>query len=305
VEAELRRRAAAAAGPASASEPPGPPPAAAPGGISERLQKMGPLGGVLVLLFSLSKYVGVGLKFLLPALKTGGTMFISIWFYAMRDGWPFAVGFVLGIFVHEMGHVFMAWRLGIPVSAPLFIPFMGALILQKRAGKSAWEEALIGIGGPIAGTLAGLVFLALHLFTGWGIFLGLAYTTFFINLFNMAPLFPLDGGWIVGAVSPRLWLIGLLLIGGLFLAGWIRNPLLLLLLLLSAPRIWHGLKTGEASTGDVAPATPRQRTIMGVSYVALCALLLWLVGHTHATEPIARPGRPEVAQAASYQENRP
>ena len=291
VEAELRRRMAAAPPPNPAAAPPGP----APNGMTERLKQMGPLGGVLLFLYSMLKYVGIGLKFLLPALKTGGSMLITIWLYAQRDGWPFAVGFVLGIFVHEMGHVFAAWRLGIPVSAPLFIPFMGAFILQKRAGKSAWEEALIGIGGPVAGTLAGFVFLALYLATGLGIYQGLAYSTFFVNLFNLAPLFPLDGGWITGAVSPRLWLIGLVLMGGLFAIGWLRNPLLLILFLLSIPRIWHGLKTGKSSTGDLEPATPRQRVIMGVSYMGLCLVLLWMMSHIHANDPVKPAPKPAVA----------
>lgn len=283
-----------------AATPPPPGPAAASetppsNGLNERLKQMGPFGGVLLFLFSMLKYLGIGLKFVLPALKTGGTMLFAMWAYAWIYGWPYAAGFVIGILIHEMGHVFVAWRLGMPVSVPYFIPFAGALILVKREGKTAWQGALMGIGGPVGGTLAGLAFYAIHLATGSGLFLALAYTTFAMNLFNMAPIFPLDGGWITGAVSPRLWGIGLLLMGGLFAIGWLRNPLILILLLLSLPRIWHGLKTGESSQGGIEPATPHQRVIMGASYVGLCLLLLWLMGHTHAVGPDHHPVKPAVA----------
>src|SRR5262245_57794092 len=141
-----------------------------------------------------------------------------------------------------MGDVFVAWRMGIPVTAPIFIPGVGALILQKQRAKSAWDEALIRIGGPLAGTAAGLFYLFLAYGARSPLLLALAYTTFAINLFNLAPIFPLDGGWITGAVSPRLWLVGLVGLVIMFAVGTLRNPLILLLLLFSLPRLLHGLK---------------------------------------------------------------
>jgi Zn-dependent protease len=250
-------------------------------GLRERLARMGPIGAFLAYLIGKTKYLLLVAKFTLPVLKTGGTMLLSIVVYAQRWGWPFAVGFVLCILAHEMGHVYAAWRLGMPVSAPLFIPGFGALILLKQQARSAWDGALVGIGGPIAGTLAGLLCLLLYRLTGSQLMLGLAFTGFMINLFNMAPIYPLDGGRITAAVSPRIWLVGVVVMIVLFATGFLHNPLLLLLIFVSVPRLWQGLKTGDITPPDGVPTTPHQRLTMGVAYVALCGLLVWLVQHAH------------------------
>lgn len=293
VEAELRRRAGAAvpsASPATAGTVAAGDGAATREGWGRTLARYGPVALFVLFLLSKLKLLAAVGKFLLPVfqflklgklLTTGSTMLLSVGVYAQIFGWKFAVGFVLSIFAHEMGHVYAAWRLGIPVSAPIFIPGMGALILQKKAAKSTWDEALIGIGGPVAGTLAGLLCLAAYAATGSGLMLALAYTGFLINLFNLIPLFPLDGGWITGAVSPRLWMIGLAGMVTLFAAGMIRNPFILLILLLSLPRLWHGLRTGDVTPEGGSPVTPRRRLAMGSAYVALCGSLAWLMAVTH------------------------
>lgn len=254
-------------------------PAAQPGAAWAK--RLGPFGGLLLVLLGKLKWLLIGAKFLLPFLKTGGTMLLSIWVYAHAMGWPFAVGFVLGILVHEMGHVFVAWRKGVPVSAPLFIPGFGALILQKRAAGSTWDEALIGIGGPVGGTLAGLTCLGVYAATGSQLFQALAYTAFFINLFNLLPVFPLDGGWISAAISPRMWIIGVVALIAGYAGGWIRNPFIFLLVLLSLPRLWKGMTTGSATPQGQQPVTPKQRLQMGLAYFGLAALLFWLMAETH------------------------
>ncbi|MFN3648925.1 MAG: site-2 protease family protein [Armatimonadota bacterium] len=259
-------------------------PAAAQSGWVERLKVLGPIGVSLFLLAGKLKSLA-SLKFVLPVLQTSGTMLLSAWYYATLWGWPFGLGFVLSILVHEMGHVFAAARFGVPVSAPFFIPGFGALILQKRAAKSPFEEAVIGIGGPIGGTLAGLACLGLYGLTGSGLFLSLAYFTFLLNLFNLAPIFPLDGGWITGAVSPRIWLVGVVVMIAGYATGMLRNPLLILLVLLSLPRLWHGLRHGDVTPEGGTPVTSSQRVVMGVAYVALCSLLLWLVSVTFTPIP--------------------
>jgi Zn-dependent protease len=295
VEAELQRRLSAGPvgeGVAPLGEPPAPvleaaaPRVAAPlaparPSLPERLRRLGPIGVGLAYLFGKLKYFSLALKFGLPALKTGGTMLISMWVYSQLFGWWFAVGFVLSILAHELGHVYVAWRMGVPVTAPIFIPGFGALILQKRRARSAWDEALIGIGGPVAGTLAGLVCLLMYYRTGSQLMLALADTGFFINLFNLAPIFPLDGGWITGAISPRIWLLGIVGMIGAFATGFVRNPLIIILLILSLPRLWRGLKTGDVTPKGGTPTTPQQRITMGLAYVALCGLLVGLMSKPH------------------------
>jgi Zn-dependent protease len=171
-------------------------------------------------------YIGAAAMFLLSQLKTllpllklgkaGGailTMALSIWAYAQAFRWQFAVGFVLLIFVHEMGHVWASKRKGLPVSAPIFIPFLGAMINMKRHPRDAATEAYVAIGGPLLGTIgAAVVFAAAYVWDS-GLLYSLAYTGFFLNLINLLPIHPLDGGRIATAVSRWLWLVGL--VGGL------------------------------------------------------------------------------------------
>jgi Zn-dependent protease len=248
--------------------------------LSERLEAWGSFGTFLVFLITKLKF----LAFLLPVVKTGGSMFLSAWAYASRDGWPFAVWFVIGIFVHEMGHVLTMWRYGYKLSAPLFIPGMGALIFDRNHQESAWKSAVIGIGGPIAGTLAGMAFYIAWLKTGDSLWESVAYWTFLINLFNMIPLGFFDGGRVAGAISPRIWLVGLLMMGGMVLTGFVRNPLIFILIFLSLPTIIHGLKTGDHRVLGQEPATVRQKQILGVGYVGLIAVMWWFLAHLHAPD---------------------
>src|SRR5205085_10596951 len=123
-------------------------------------------------------------KFLPLFLKNGGTMLLTIWVYAQSMGWRFAAGFVLLILVHECGHLLAAKRLGLKVGAPVFIPFMGAFIALKEAPRNAWIEAQVGIGGPMLGTVGAAVCELIHVATNNPLFGALAYTGFFLNLFN-------------------------------------------------------------------------------------------------------------------------
>lgn len=177
-----------------------------------------------------------------------------------------------------MGHVFMAWRKGLPVSVPIFIPYFGALIMLKKNPRSAWVDAIIGIGGPLFGTVAGLACWGIFSLTGNYLFLGLAFVAFFMNLFNMTPIYPLDGGRIVSAVSHWIWLIGLVIMIGLFVSGLVRNPFIWILILLSAPTLWARFKNKGAGP---EPATSDQRLIMGGAYIGLVAFLFWAMTATH------------------------
>jgi Zn-dependent protease len=252
-------------------------------------QKLGPLGSaLLVVLAKLKSFFYIlmsGAKFLKlgKVLLTASTMVVSAWFYALFFGFPFAIGFVITILIHELGHVVAAKYQGVQVSAPIFIPYMGALINKRENAKTAIGEAVIGIGGPIGGTFAGLVCVALFLATHNSYFVALAYVTFMINLFNLTPIYPLDGGRITGAVSPYLWLAGLIIMLGMYLTGFVRNPMILILILMGLPRLWHGLKTGNTHVPGQEPATGLQRIGMGLAYVGLCGFLFGAMGVTHET----------------------
>ncbi|MGH2997595.1 MAG: site-2 protease family protein, partial [Gaiellaceae bacterium] len=110
-----------------------------------------PIAAIAFLLWKL-KFVFVAV-FKFKIFTVAGSMLVSIAAYALLWGWQFAFGFVLLLLVHELGHVLEAKRQGLPVSAPMFIPFLGALITLKQLPDNAWAEAKVAIAGPIVGGL--------------------------------------------------------------------------------------------------------------------------------------------------------
>ena len=198
--------------PAQAPPPPDLEPIHPGSGRNEGLLKR--FGGVAAAIGLLLVKFGAKLKvllFALPKLKlftTSASMLVSIVAYQLIFGWPFAVGFVLLLLLHEMGHVIQLRREGVEASAPMFIPFLGAVISAKSLGKDAAAEARVGLAGPILGTIATLIPLGLWLATGEDFWRALAYIGFFLNLFNLLPVVPLDGGRAMAALSPWVWFAG-------------------------------------------------------------------------------------------------
>ena len=125
-------------------------------------------------------------------------MFVSVLAYTLLWGWTFAIGFVLLMFVHEMGHVIVLKRQGIPASLPMFIPFLGAFVNMRGMPRDAYQEALSGLAGPYFGTAGAVVVGFWGHATGSNFLLQLAAIGFFLNLFNLLPMLPLDGGRAVG-----------------------------------------------------------------------------------------------------------
>lgn len=222
--------------------------------------------GVIALAIGLAKTAKFGKLFL-----TGGTMLLSIFIYAWSFGWLYAAGFVTLIFVHEMGHFVAARNRGLDVGAPTFIPFIGAWVELKDLPHDAETEAYVGIAGPIAGSVgAALVYLAGR-YTGSQLLLALAYAGFFINLFNLIPLHPFDGGRITSVISPKIWLVGVPVLVGLFL--WRPSPLLVLVALLAVPKVWDVLAGHAREDADYYRTEPAVRARYAVQYLVLLALL--------------------------------
>ncbi len=256
-------------GPMSAA-PPTPP---TPPSAESRLKKwLAPLGALGVLLWKFKAVLVPVVKFFPVLLKTGGTMLLTIGVYTLALGWKFAVGFVLLILIHECGHLIVARRFGLRASAPVFIPFMGALILLRDAPRNAWMEAWVGIGGPLLGSLGGAACYGLFLATDQVLFAALAWMAFFLNLFNLAPIGFLDGGRIVTAISPWLWLVGLaVMVGMLFVAF---NFIIVLILMLSIPRLLSLFRKRSAEEKRYFEVEPWQRLVMSGLYFGLAAALL-------------------------------
>ena len=258
--------------PSGIPEPIQPPPRPVSGGGSGVKKALGPLAALAAILAKFKGFLLVAIKFLPVLLKSGGLMLISMWVYAQLWGWRYGVGFVLLMFVHECGHLLVAKRLGLRVGAPMFIPFLGALIMLKESPRNAWMEAQIGIGGPILGSVGAAVCFLIYRTTGNELYGALAYTGFFLNLFNLAPFGFLDGGRIVTALSPWLWLVGLVIIGIMMYVHF--NFILLLIVIMSLPRLFSLFRKRSTEEARYFEVTPRQRWIMGTMYFGLIVLLV-------------------------------
>jgi Zn-dependent protease len=244
-------------------------------GLQRLKRLLGPVGVGLVLLLKFGgkfKVLAWLLKFIPAILKTGGSMIVTIGVYAMAWGVWYAVGFVLLILVHECGHLLAARRVGLDVGAPVFIPFMGAFIALKEAPRDAWIESQVAIGGPLLGTLGAVACDGIYLLTGNPLFRALAYTGFLLNLFNLAPIGFLDGGRIVTALSPWLWLVGLA-IGGVLLVMQF-NFLLLVIVLMSLPQVISLFRKKSDEERRYFEVTPARRWAMAAMYFGLIAFLV-------------------------------
>jgi Zn-dependent protease len=237
------------------------------------------VGGVLAAVGIAIVKFGAKLKailLLLPKLKlftTSASMLVSIGAYSLIWGWKFAIGFVLLLLVHEMGHVLQARREGLDASAPLFIPFLGAAIALKELPKDAGVEARVGLAGPVLGTLGTCVAVAIWQITGNELFQALAFFGFFLNLFNLAPVLPLDGGRAMAALTPWMWIVGYVLLVAATVA--FPNPIMFLILLfggLETYRRWKERKDPEQQR--FFEVTPRTRALVAATYIGLALALV-------------------------------
>jgi Zn-dependent protease len=204
-------------------------------------------------------------------LTTGGTMLVSLVVYAFVFGWKYAAAFVVLLFVHEMGHFIAARQRGLDVGAPTFIPFIGAWVALKDLPHDAETEAHGGLGGPLLGSVGALL----------AYLLAASYAGFFLNLFNLIPLSPFDGGRITAVLGPRVWLAGVPILGAMF--WWRPSPLLLLMALLAAPQVWKALtwKKGsvEAQTYYAVPTAKKWE--YGLIYLVLAGFLAVMAHDVH------------------------
>jgi Zn-dependent protease len=237
--------------------------------------------------------IGAKLKtllLLLPKLKvltTSGSMIVSVGAYALIWGWRFAIGFVVLLFIHEMGHVIALRREGVEASAPVFIPFLGAVVWAKSLGGNALAEARVGLAGPILGTIGAAACLPIAAATGSDLWQALAFTGFFLNLFNLLPVTPLDGGRAMAALAPWMWFVGLAAIVVLALA--FPNPIILIIAVVGAFDVygrWSRRRRGGDEARTYYAVRGRDRALVGLVYLALIAVLVVGMDATHLQRSI-------------------
>ena len=214
-----------------------------------------------------------GLKWLIFLPKfvlSFGTVFASIWFYALFYGWKLGIVFVLLILVHEMGHWVVIRGFGGAVSLPYFIPGFGAFVAQKSPLSSADQDAYSALAGPIVGVAASSICWAFGAALNDSFWIVAAYLGFFINLFNLIPVLPLDGGRVAGVVDSRLWIGGVVAFAVFLFAFHSWGPISILFLVLigfsTIPRI-RDMMRGVVDP-RVAALAPRVRGTVALAYFA-------------------------------------
>ncbi len=243
----------------------------------------GPVGIAIIFLLTKLKWVLALFKF--KFLATGLTALLSIGAYALLFPWQFAVGLVVLIFIHEIGHVVVLRRYGVAATAPIFIPFMGAFIGMKQLPKNATMEAYVGLGGPVIGSLGAFAAYAVYLATDYELWLVLAYIGIILNLFNLLPIMPLDGGRIAGAISRWIWVAGYALAVVVMLLR--PSPILLLVLVFGAGETWNAIRGRGHS--DYYNVTTNERLTIALLYFGLMAVLGFTL---FELEPLMEANRP-------------
>lgn len=203
-------------------------------------------------------------------LIAGGTMLLSIGAYAAK--WPLALGIgFMGItLIHEIGHAVVIRGKGLRAGVMVFIPFIGGAVTLKDQPRSAYDDAQIGLAGPIFGTAASLIVLQVYKWTGQPTYLAIAFAGFALNLINLLPIGMLDGGRISGAVTKWMWVLG----GGALVYKVIKqpNPLMLLVLLLVAFQVYASI-VREHDDKNFYDVTLGQRAAIAIAYFALVVFL--------------------------------
>ena len=213
-----------------------PPPAANPHAPKSLWVRITSSMGILFLLTK-AKFLLLGLS----KMSTLLSMFVSFGFYWSLWGWQFAAGFVLSIYIHEMGHIAMLRRLGIPCTAPMFIPGFGALIRLRANLPTAREEALVGLAGPMWGLGAAVAAFALARALGSPMFAAIAQIGAVINLFNLTPIWQLDGSHAFRALTrTQRWMVV-----ATVLAAWLVSGVGMLMLVLIFA-VWRAIEKDAA-----------------------------------------------------------
>jgi Zn-dependent protease len=254
-----------------------------PGGGNRLAQSAGLIGGA-AMLFGKTKYILAALK--LTKLASLGSMVLTVGTYSMFFGFPYAVGMVGLVLVHETGHALVMLNRGIPFSPMLFMPFVGAMVAMNRRPRDAWEDALVAFGGPVMGSAgAAVVAVGAHA-TDSQLLFALADFGFMINMFNLLPIGSMDGGRITGALSPYSGVVGLGMGGTLAYSGAVQNPIFYLILLAGGYETFQRFyNPGLLPPNYYNISTAKRAVLTGGYFGLLAALMAAMAANKHYQKP--------------------
>ncbi|MBV8543129.1 MAG: hypothetical protein JO093_23150 [Acidobacteria bacterium] len=217
--------------------------------------------------YAVNPFEGFGL---MQFSVAGVSMGLSIWAMATKAPLKFVLGFVGIILIHEIGHAVAIRAKGLRAGLMVFIPFVGGAVTLKDQPRSAYDDAQIGLAGPVAGTFVTLVFLQIFKWTNQPLYLTIAEGGFFVNLFNLLPIGMLDGGRISAAITKWMWVLG----GGFLVYKVVKqpNPLMVLLVLLVAFQVYLSI-VREKDDEAFYDVTISQRVFIAIAYFALVIFL--------------------------------
>jgi Zn-dependent protease len=267
---------------------------------SDKKTILGSLGILGVLLLKFKFYIFAGLK-ALTFLKVGWLIspLISIGFYAMLFGWPYAFAIMVLLFIHELGHYIWMKALGLNPQLPIFVPGIGAYVAMTKLPPDQATHAWVALAGPLVGGLGCTILYWLGVHSGNNWLLAAGSTGFFLNLIQLIPAKPLDGGFVSQAVSKWLLIPGVAI---MLAASYMLHSVLLLIIsgfsILSlvhqfmtmykkAEMAKYGGAATEAvqsaptSSVDETPATVPQRILIAMAYLSLAGILAYLYWLSH------------------------
>jgi Zn-dependent protease len=217
--------------------------------------------------YAVNPFEGFGL---MQYSVAGISMGVSIWAMARKESLPLVIGFVGIILIHEIGHAVAIRAKGLRAGMLVFIPFIGGAVTLKDQPRSAYDDAQIGLAGPIAGTFAALVFLQIYKWTDQPLYLAIAVAGFAVNLLNLLPIGMLDGGRISAAVTKWMWVFG----GGVLVYKVVTqpNPLMVIIVILAALQVYLSILR-ERDDQAFYDVTISQRVFIAIAYFGLVIFL--------------------------------
>lgn len=256
----------------------------------------GPIAGVLgVLGVILLKFKGAALIALkaLSLVKLGwllkgfSSMALSLGIYIMMFGWRYAVTIIILLYIHEMGHFIFMHFYGLKPKAPVFVPFVGAYTAMTTIPGDLATHAWVAYAGPFIGGIAAFASYWLGIATGNTFLIAAANTGAILNLLQLVPIKPFDGGFIAQSISRWLFIPGALLLA--YLAWTLRSPLLIIIAVVAIFVMISQMRKGEDPEAARYPTTPIQRIFISVSYIGLAIALAYLFMHSHIRAPYGHP----------------